>query len=425
MSISEQRINELLKAIPGSRKAALGIIFPFNESQPLPNNALKKNERIMGERIDSEFHLRNIYTQEVLEKLLDDEEFFLEFCSLNEIYRLREIKGPHDYLLRLRANSIVDDARAVRLMCQRRNHYESTGRKWSLNHYYHQKDHFHKAYISMLYPAQRKLVKTIPAGLAHIPEANALFMRSIAGDVVIVSERLEMFYYFMSLGFYGEHFGFDWNDKQSALLIAIRIMTGAEAHDFEMDPRVTPSSKAEKGLRNYVDYQMRFTFGHEYSHYLLNHLDEAEVMTYSLGHSNRKRESIATYNHELEYQADYFSIKNIMHNKKEFDSMAHGAFSVLCFLHFIEKCLNKIKSKKLSFSKTHPKSIDRIKQLHYRLGKKSPINDAIIEEMINASEQMLTIVDDAPKLRSDIFTFYGSIHMSKYVKKPPQDRIDY
>jgi hypothetical protein len=428
LTISKERIEELLQSIPGAKRASIGIIFPIDDNNSLPISAFKKEElegRIMGEKFGSEFHLRNIYTKDIVAGLLPEEEFYLEFCSFNEIFRIRDLKNSHDYLLRLRANSISDDARAVRLMCQRRETFESKGKKWTLSHYYHQKDFYHKSYISMLHREKSKLLKAIPSGLAHIPDANALCIRSLAGDVVLVSEKLEMFYYFMSIAFYGDHFGLDWTDKKDALIIAVRIITGAETHDFEMDPRCSLPLKAEKGIRGYVNYQMKFTFGHEYSHYLLNHLDEAEVLSRSFGNRGSRSEDVAIYNHELEYEADYYSLKNIQHNKNEFGGMAHGAFSSLFFLHFIDECLNKLKMKKLSVSSTHPRSSDRIQELHKRLGKTSPINQTIIDEMFEVSDSMLGIIDIAKKQRTDMFRFYGSIHMSNYVTSPPQDRVMY
>ncbi|NAX22529.1 hypothetical protein [Vibrio sp. V39_P1S14PM300] len=195
--------------------------------------------------------------------LLPGEERFLEFCSIDEIKRLRNLKNPYDYLLKIRSYSIANDPRAVRLMCVRRNKYEESGKNWRLTHYYHQGDHFHKSYISMLKPAQRKLLKSLPTGLAHIPDVNALCIRSLAGDVVLVSEKLERVYYFLTIAFYGYEFGLKPSDLRDALIIAMRIVSGSEAHDFEMDPRAHFPTELEKKITMLVKEQMKFTYGHE------------------------------------------------------------------------------------------------------------------------------------------------------------------
>ncbi|KPD20289.1 hypothetical protein [Idiomarina zobellii] len=89
-----------------------------------------------------------------------------------------------------------------------------------------------------------------------IQEVNALCIRSLAGDVVVVSEGLEHFYYYMSVAFYGIDFGLEPIDVRDSLLIAIRIITGAETLDFDIDPRGELPSDIDKRIQEYVDWQM-------------------------------------------------------------------------------------------------------------------------------------------------------------------------
>ncbi|MCZ4308167.1 hypothetical protein [Vibrio atlanticus] len=430
MSLSHAKINKLLASIPGARKAYQGIIFPIDEHN-FPPQELFPEEKftgcILGERFGDEFHLRNLFTEKDLEGLLEGETFYLEFCSKKEIFQLRDIKGPSEYLLRLRAEAVADYPRVIRVMASRREHYERNGRVWSLSNYYHLKDNFHKSYISLLTKDNRNKVKHIPSGLAYIPDVNALCIRSIVGDVVLVSESLEKFYYFMSIAFYGEQFGLNLIIVRNALTIAIRIMTGAETFDFDIDPRGVLPAKAEKMLKNLVSWQMQFTFGHEYSHYLCGHLKEAETINYSYREKSGKSPTeIAMYNHNLEYEADYYSLKNIIHNKKEFGNIAHGAFSTLIYLHFLEKCSCILPLKKVSISETHPNALDRLNNLHKKLSTKSPINHNVIEGMLNKSDNLLALIKESVKdQRKDIFTFHGSIYLSGSEKKPAKDRVDY
>ena len=165
MSINRKRIDELLKSIPGSRKAKEGVIFPLHTPDSFPKDAFTEDElngRIMGEMFDGYYHLRRIFSDKEMEGLKKGEQFYLEFCSKNEIRRLREIKGPHEYLLRIRCESIADSARAVRVFSARRASFESSGRPWSLTHYYHSKDQHHKSYIALLEPSKRRKLKSIP-----------------------------------------------------------------------------------------------------------------------------------------------------------------------------------------------------------------------------------------------------------------------
>jgi len=209
--MDEEIANHLL-AVPGAKRAACGVILPVGDGECL--------------------HIRSVINGREREGLSDDEADLLEFCSRTEILRLRELRGPHDYLLRLRANAIAESPRARRVMIARRKNFENSRRPWALSHYYHSRDYHHKSYITLLARTNAKRLKSVPAGLAFIQEANAVCIRSLAGDVVVASESLEHFYYFMSIAFYGDGLDIPLIDRADALLIAIRIMNGAEALDL-------------------------------------------------------------------------------------------------------------------------------------------------------------------------------------------------
>ncbi|PFG10683.1 hypothetical protein [Marinobacter sp. LV10MA510-1] len=404
--MDEEKVRHLLSAIPGAKRAAEGVIIPGEGGQL--------------------FHLRNIITCKETEGLSRDEAFFIEFCSRNEILRLREISGPHDYLLRLRANAIVNNPRAVRVMASRKKDFEKGGRPWALTHFYHSKDFFHKKYIKNLSRSNAKIVKGTPSGLAFIPEANALCMRSLVGDVVVVSESLEQFYYFMNIAFYGNQLGIEMIDSVDALLIAVRIMNGVEALDFDIDPRASLPIETERELNNLVSNQMQFTYGHEYAHLLCGHISSPETAFDHDSSSSNYLGDLQTYNHSLEFQADLCALTNIYRSQEAFQNIAQGAFSVLLYLHFLEEANVSFGIKKFSVSETHPTSLDRVYNLHEGLGKKSPIDNVIIDEMLKHSDQMISILKHRIKCqREDILSFYGSIYLPSYHSKPKRDRYDF
>lgn len=407
--MDESTVNKLLSAIPGAKRAAQGVIVPGDDGMF--------------------FHIFDVIDEKSLEGLTQDESFFIAFCSKSEILRLRELRGAHDYLLRLRAMAIVDAPRAIRVMRSRRKKFESTGRPWSLTHYYHSKDSYHKSYISLLNRSDAKAVKNIPAGLAFVPEVNALCIRSIAGDVVITSESLEYLYYFMTIAFYGEQLGIKIIDQVDALVIAIRIMNGSEALDFDIDPRGNLGHELERTLVNLVKAQMQFTFGHEYAHLLCGHLstdntpNEAKLTDNNSG----LLRDLKIYNHELEYQADLFALKNIERNQDAFLTISQGAFSVLLYLHFLETVRKSCGLKELSVSSTHPTSLDRITNLHKNLGKRSPITEKKLDSQLAKSDELSELLDLRLKGadRTDLLTFYGSIYLSSYISRAKLDRYEF
>lgn len=407
--MDDSRIEKLLATVPGAKRAAQGIVLPLEDG--------------------AFFHVLNVHDANAIDGLTHDEQFFVAFCTKKEIIRLRELRGAHDYLLRIRANAIVDSPRVVRVMTARRNAFERAGRPWSLTHYYHSKDEYHKSYIRNLKRLDAKALRKIPSGLAFVPEVNALCINSIVGAVVIASESLEHFYYFMTIAFYGAQLGIKIGDRANALLIAVRIVNGAEALDFDIDPRGSLGHELERTIKRLVNAQMQFTFGHEYAHLLCGHLASNDIsgQINSTESDCVRLESLRAYNHEFEYQADYFALKHIEHNDGAFRDVSEGAFFVLIYLHFLHEIRALCGLKSFSVSITHPEPKDRIFALQNNLGKKSLFNDEIVEDLFLVSAQLSEILAHHLKYgpREDILTFYGSIYLPSYISKPKVDRIEF
>jgi len=407
--MDEETINRIISTVPGAKRSAQGVVFPT------PDGGL--------------FHLLGIQDSSETAGLTHEEKFFVAFCARKEILRLREIKNPHDYLLRLRANAIVDSPRLVRVMAARKSEYEKLGRIWSLTHYYHSKDSYHKSYIENLQKGNAKIAKKVPSGLTFSTEVNAMCIRSFVGDVVIASENLEHFYYFMTIAFYGESLGIKLIDRADALIIAVRLILGSEALDFEIDPRGILDDTTEREVRELVQNQMKFTFGHEYAHLLCGHLSEPDMIIKLNAFPNTpaNEQKLKVYNHQLEFEADIFSLKNIESNYNTFTSVSRGALSVLIYLHFIEAVSDFCKMPQFSVSLTHPTPTDRIKNLQKGLGSKSPLSEEMITDAFDTSKKMVNIFHRrvSNSDREDILTFYGSVYMPSYMKKVKRDRYDF
>ena len=407
--MDDEVINEIISKFPGTKRSAQGVVFPTGDG--------------------GLFHLTALHDSEALEGLSSDETFYLAFCAKKEILRLRELRNSHDYLLRLRASSIVDSPRLVRVMAARKKEFQKAGRLWSLTHYYHSRDHYHKYYIDQLQKENAKIAKKTPSGLVFSAEVNAMCMRSFVGDVVIASESLEYFYYFMTIAFYGGALGIKPIDRADALIIAVRLLLGSEALDFDLDPRGSLSVDVERRVVEMVANQMKFTFGHEYAHLLCGHLTEPDMLiklnTFNDGVDNEQK--IKVYNHDLEFQADIFSLKNVEHNYDAFVAVAHGAFSVLIYLHFIDLISEICDLPKFAVSLTHPTPKQRIESLHKNLGRKSPYGSQHLLDAFATSEKMVRLFKKrvASADREDILGFYGSIYLPSFTHKIKRDRYDF
>lgn len=392
--MDEEFVEEILSKVRGAKRAARGVLIPLGDQ--------------------GYFHITNVTKKEETEGLTNDETFYSSFCSRNEILRLRELKSVHDYLLRIRAEAIVDSPRAVRVFLERKERYEKTGRKWSLTHYYHSKDVYHKQYIKNLPKPLAKQLRGIPSGMAFLTEANALCMRTILGDIVFVSEGLEYFFYFMNIGVYGEKYGISVDDRFHALLIAIRIMLGTESLDFDIDSRGDMPAIINRKIKNDVNNQMQFTYGHEFAHKLNEHL--------SLPESNNQ----LVYSHNLEFEADIAAIAVI--NKKDdaaYENIRDGAITALVFLSFLEHSLQLMTNTKLSFSSTHPSSRERLHNLCESLGKDSPLSFVEIDELDDGLSEQAEIMK---RMLGDQLEYhlsrYGSVYLPSYKKRLLEDRVE-
>lgn len=389
-----------MQAIPGAKRGADGVLLSTENG--------------------GFFHVQGLLSSAETEGLSPEETFFVAFCARSEILRLRAIRNAHDYLLRMRAMAIVDSPRTVRVMRKRRQIYESAGRHWALTHYYHSLDSFHKAYIDSLPRAQAKRLKSIPSGLLPITEANAVCVASLVGEVVVVSEGLYHFYYFMTIAVFGKNFEIPMSDRVSALVIAYRLMNQSEALDFDLDPRGVLPPKTESKIQALVSDQMQFTFGHEYAHYLCGHVSSSSV---SLPGNHVAR----TFAYDLEFEADAQAINLVRQKPSTAHRIASGGMFVLLFLDLLYRLKEQYNLRPLPISETHPEPIDRLWALHRTLRSNSPMTTKDIEHSVAVCAQLVAafpkFLEHSP--RADALTFYGSIYLPSYVEKPKMDRIDF
>ena len=128
--MKEEDVRHLLNIIPGAKRAAEGVVVELEGGGVLHYTGI--------ERVDAD--------------LTDDERFYTNFCSKNEIIRLRSLKSSHDYMLRVRAEAIVKSTRIQRAFRHRRRRrlFEERGRPWALADYYNLQNQDAKRYIARL-----------------------------------------------------------------------------------------------------------------------------------------------------------------------------------------------------------------------------------------------------------------------------------
>lgn len=266
-----------------------------------------------------------------------------------------------------------------------------------------------------------KKIKSIPSGLIPIIEANASCIASLVGEIVVVSESLRHFYYFMTIAFFGENLGIKMTDRVSALCIAYRVMNQSEALDFDLDPRGELPKIIENKIQELVSDQMQFTFGHEYAHYLCGHVSSGNTPLPG------NREKARAFAHALEFEADAQAVKLVRQSPSAADRIAHGGMFVLIFLDLLYRLKDQYGLRRLPVSETHPAPIDRLYALQQSLGSRSPMSLNDIEHSLAVCTQLVAAFSQFLKgsPRPDILSFYGSIYLPSYVSRIKLDRIDF
>lgn len=87
-------LDKIFENVPGAQKVADGYILGDEKAK---------------------FHIFGVHTKEQPGGLTTEETFYLPFCSKEEILKIRNQSCSSDYLLWLRAESIADSPRAVRV----------------------------------------------------------------------------------------------------------------------------------------------------------------------------------------------------------------------------------------------------------------------------------------------------------------------
>ncbi len=198
--------------------------------------------------------------------------FFRPVCNKDEIERIFNVLNAEDYLLKLRAETIVDHTRLFRVY---RNKALLNKNNWSLEKSFDQ-SHF-ITFTQNLDSSDRKKCERITAGNIFSNDPTGIIFPSDYGPIITISDSLRFFFKFMNLAL------MDFGDRVpgyvhlNSLRIAIRVMLQTESLDFLMDPRGIVPKDIGEAIHSTIPNQMLFIGGHEYAHYLLGHISESNV----------------------------------------------------------------------------------------------------------------------------------------------------
>jgi len=369
------------------------------------------------------------------QKEREDRMWYQPFCTLDEIERIFSPKDAKDLLLKYRADSILSNMRILRTFEKRACYVKES--EWTLADQFD--DSIFEVFINSISKRYRKNINDILFGTLFSDDPNGYCIKTAFGPIIVLSEALNKFLYFMNLSFYPLWYGAGKVYRRTvgqSLLIGLRTMLLTEAFDFEMDPRGSPPEPIDSKLREITTAEMLFVIAHEYAHFLLNHLDDRGIiertMSYTLpseSHLAQKALPVYTQSHKQEFEADSFAVKILSGddpNKKR--DILLFAVTVMSYLDIFESLTARIARTRRNTTsvESHPSASKRRRKL-MRMGKKRWDQDklATSKAIVQASEVLKKFVIRLYIENPSALVNYGSVYLDQWRGKPKIDRIDY
>lgn len=358
------------------------------------------------------------------EKLIQ-RHFYRPFCSEEEINRIFNVQTSKDYLLKLRADKIADNMRLFRVY--RNKVLNHKGKKWTLEKSF-KVNHYRKFFNSLKREDKIKC-KEVVYGDIFSKEPQASIIKTNYGPVVNISQSLEYFLKFMNLCLLDFEKDIPGTVRINSLRIALRIMQETEALDFLMDPRGIIPSEIKERIDKLVDYQLQFIVGHEFAHYILGHLESANIIEMNLSSSKvDDGAKVKVYNNSQinEFQADITSLTLPNYSEQELLFLYQAAIIFFASLELYEHFKNCF-APSITFVKTHPEPLERIETL--LKNKPSNLNLEKMAKLLKLVEKLKEFISEDVSLNYDFYEMYGSAYLSEpnteWRGKELIDRVDY
>lgn len=198
--------------------------------------------------------------------------FFHPVCTEAEIDRIFNVQNASDYLLKLRAETIVDHMRLFRVY---RNKALANLNNWSLEKSF-ETTHFDR-FIEHLSSDVARDCASVTYGNMFSNDPNGTIFATKHGPIITISEALSFFLEFSHLALLEFDREVPPHVRMNALRIAIRVMLKTEAMDFLMDPRGIVPESVGVAIHAPIPLQLEFIAGHEFAHRILGHLDSAAM----------------------------------------------------------------------------------------------------------------------------------------------------
>jgi len=354
--------------------------------------------------------------------------FYNPVCTNEEIERIFNVQKPSDYLLKLRADTIVDNMRLFRVY---RNKALANPESWNLEKSF-PTIHYER-FLDKIEEDKLEICKSIHYGNIFSTEPNGFLYGNEFGNIITVSDSLQYFFKFMNLGLLEFGKKVPKRIAINSMRIAIRVMLQTEALDFVMDPRGIITTELGRTMHEPIQYQMQFIAGHEFAHLLLGHLSDGKLcskpLTKAIFSSQVDYGNEKFYNHSQknEFEADIKSIEFGNYQNIEKEKVFEGALLWFASLDLHEAVENYIFPP--MGLPTHPPARDRFENLLQNIPMKKNYKYVKWSKMIKLVEELKKYFIDDVGFNFEHYETYGSAYLdkpnTKWRGKELIDRVDY
>jgi len=362
--------------------------------------------------------------------IADQKMFYRPICTESEIQRIFAPKTAMDYLLKMRADYIVDHMRIFRFY---RRIWLKDERNYSLEKTFDTKHY--RNYRMSLSKADRESLSEVTYGNIFTQEANGQIFNSPFGRIVTISQALNYFLQFSHLALLGFKDEVPPHIRFRALLIALRVMFEHESFDFDADPRGKIPPSILKEIRRPIPVQLEFIAGHEFAHHLLGHLsDERLHDAPESGEEGEKRSvnqlPMYSTSEQEELSADLTAIMRPMMDHTTRATMLNAALIWLGALEIFQYAQDVISPRPPGKAKSHPSARTRHLNLLENVETKfSVAMGEVSDRLITSIESFKKPVSDFLGFHVEQFETYGSFYLDEpntdWRGRPLIDRVDY
>lgn len=347
-----------------------------------------------------------------------------------EYERICKVNNADDYFLKMRADLICNHMRLFRVY---RNKALKDEKNWSLEKSFSLKPY--EMFLTSIDEELEEKCQKVAYGNSFSTDPNGYILATEYGPILTINESLEYFFKYMNLALLTHKEDIPEHIRLNALRIAIRIMLQTESLDFFMDPRGIIPKNIEKSINRVSDYQFMFIAGHEFSHYLLGHLDDKDTsikpIYYNIFNNEEKNSTQKIYNssQKIELEADLEALRLPQLNIHEYQYLFEGTLIWFFSLELFEFANEIISPSNPYAYKTHPSARDRIDNILENAEKPNDFSEETwnnFKKIVNDYKEFLR---EDISVNFDTYEMYGSLYLdepnTKWRGKKLIDRVDY